>query len=593
MNTKNIFRTLFLSIALMMGVGSIFADEYEVTTIWGPSSQTLNWEDWGNGHVEYSIKEASVGDIIRIKGTMGSLGNWFNVQLTEMNVPNWNNSNTTGQWTSAEEGYVDAVISSDMLDKLKGNQVLNLTGYNFIVTEMLLLHNSDVTDDGDGDNSGASGDNGSSEDGQVLWEGRLDGSAGYQIWIGAEEFAEATATSIIRIYVENGNRILIVSDNSTWTDLWQNSHMYEGGSYYNAAGQYYEFTAGECLSLLQTKGLYIECQGATITKVTLTSDDDSQAIKHTLTIDIDGQITSKSVAEGADLESVLPANPTKTGHTFAGWENMPEDGKMPANDLTITALFTINSYTLTYMIDGEQYDSETYEYGATITPRGEPTKDGYTFSGWNGLPTTMPDHDVTVTGSYTKNREYVSASVGSHGYATFSSTRPLDFSGVSGVKAYIAQSVSDNTVELVQVTGTCAAETGLVLIGDNNNYQIPVASTDGESYSSSQNLLVAVLSSTEIKSSSDFVLTYQDGRVAFAATGGQAAVIPAGHAYLHWAQSRGARALKVVVAGETTGINAVENALTGNEVIYNLRGQRVVNPGKGVYIINGKKVVLK
>ena len=326
------------------------------------------------------------------------------------------------------------------------------------------------------------------------------------------------------------------------------------------------------------------------------SDDDSQAPKHTLTIDIDGQITPKSVAEGADLKSVLPANPTKTGHTFAGWQGMPEDGKMPAYDLTVTAVFTINSYTLTYMIDGRKYGDETYEYGATITPMGEPTLDGYTFSGWNGLPTTMPDHDVTVTGSYIKNREYVPAVVSSHGWSTFSSTRPLDFSGVSGVKAYIATRVvtggDDDVVELVQVTGTCAAGTGLVLNGSAGTYQIPVATTNGEDYNN--NLLVAVTSEATINSGNYYVLTYQNNRVAFASTAGSsAATIPAGHACLRWSQGSNARALKVVVAGETTGINAVENPLTGNEVIYNLRGQRVVNPGKGVYIINGKKVVLK
>ena len=304
----------------------------------------------------------------------------------------------------------------------------------------------------------------------------------------------------------------------------------------------------------------------------------------------DGYITLICSATTAELLKSSGINITPTGLTVISVAI--DEGSIDSNpsDSPIT-------YTLTYMVDGRQYgDTETHEAGDNITPRAEPpAKQGYTFSGWSGLPADgkMPANNVTVTGYYT--RDYVTAPIDSYGYATFSSSSPLDFSSVRDVKAYIAQQVSDDMVELVQIMGTCAAGTGLVLIGENNNnpgYQVPVATTDGVDYSN-QNLLKAVLSSTYINSSTDFVLTYQNGGVVFAATGNREATIPAGHAYLEWSQGSNARALKVVVAGETTGVNAVENALTGNEVIYNLRGQRVVNPGKGVYIINGKKVVLK
>ena len=75
---------------------------------------------------------------------------------------------------------------------------------------------------------------------------------------------------------------------------------------------------------------------------------------------------------------------------------------MPAKDVTITGSFSVNKYKLTYMVDGEVYKTYDVEYGTTITPEPTPTKEGYTFSGWSDIPTTMPAHDVTVSGTFTQ-----------------------------------------------------------------------------------------------------------------------------------------------------------------------------------------------
>ena len=47
------------------------------------------------------------------------------------------------------------------------------------------------------------------------------------------------------------------------------------------------------------------------------------------------------------------AAPEKEGHTFSGWEGLPET--MPASDVTVTGTFTVNTYNLIYMVDGEEY----------------------------------------------------------------------------------------------------------------------------------------------------------------------------------------------------------------------------------------------
>lgn len=60
-------------------------------------------------------------------------------------------------------------------------------------------------------------------------------------------------------------------------------------------------------------------------------------------------------------------------------------------------------YTLTYMVDGDVYKSYEVKAGSTIIPIDEPTKEGYTFSGWSEIPEEMPAHDVIVTGTFIKD----------------------------------------------------------------------------------------------------------------------------------------------------------------------------------------------
>ena len=114
------------------------------------------------------------------------------------------------------------------------------------------------------------------------------------------------------------------------------------------------------------------------------------------------EYSTYKTSEVAYGSSITPeAAPTKEGCTFKGWSNVPET--MPSYDLTIYGSFSVNSYTLTYQIDGEKYKSYTKQYGSAITPETAPIKDGFTFSGWSDVPSTMPARDVTLSGSYTKN----------------------------------------------------------------------------------------------------------------------------------------------------------------------------------------------
>ena len=99
-----------------------------------------------------------------------------------------------------------------------------------------------------------------------------------------------------------------------------------------------------------------------------------------------------------------PANPTKTGYTFAGWDREIPTA-MPAGDMTITARWTVNQYTITFKPENGGEDIIiTQDYGTAITAPANPTKTGYTFAGWDReIPTAMPAGDMTITALWNGN----------------------------------------------------------------------------------------------------------------------------------------------------------------------------------------------
>ena len=121
----------------------------------------------------------------------------------------------------------------------------------------------------------------------------------------------------------------------------------------------------------------------------------------TLIYKVDGEVYKTFNYEfGA---SITPeAEPIKEGYTFSGWSWIPK--KMPAEDVIITGSFTKGNYKLTYMVDGDVYKTVRYDYGVSINPEEVPTKEGYTFTGWSYIPKSMPAEDVIVTGSFTVNK---------------------------------------------------------------------------------------------------------------------------------------------------------------------------------------------
>ena len=127
--------------------------------------------------------------------------------------------------------------------------------------------------------------------------------------------------------------------------------------------------------------------------------------QYTITFDTDGGSAIAAITQDYNTAVTAPANPTKTGYTFAGWDKtIPTT--MPAENITIKALWTINQYTITFDTDGGSTIAPiTQDYNSAVTAPANPTKTGYTFAGWDKtIPTTMPAENITIKATWTINQ---------------------------------------------------------------------------------------------------------------------------------------------------------------------------------------------
>ena len=138
--------------------------------------------------------------------------------------------------------------------------------------------------------------------------------------------------------------------------------------------------------------------------------------KYQVTFKIDGVVIA-TYTQDYGSAIVAPEAPEREGYTFSGWGDVAET--VPASDVTYEGSYSVNSYTVTYLVDGEVVHSESVNYGAAIVAPEEPTKEGHTFSGWSGLPETMPAKDITVSATFTVNKYQVTFKIDGVVIATY------------------------------------------------------------------------------------------------------------------------------------------------------------------------------
>ena len=332
-----------------------------------------------------------------------------------------------------------------------------------------------------------------------------------------------------------------------------------------------------------------------------------QINKYTITFDSNGGSAVDPITQDYGTTVTAPDNPTKTGYDFAGWTPaLP--ATMPAENITVTANWTVKTYTVSITGTGVTADNMNPKYGddvvITIAEDEDRTLNTLTVNNVDVTAQVVNNQytihnvssNITVVATFNSTKEYI---ILAQGVGTFSCAQDLNFTG-SELKAYIAAGYNkeESQVLLVRVYDIPAG-TGLYLKGEAGvTYKIP--------YSTSQayyvNMLKANLTASSIaKTSGDmsnFLLNKVDGEYGFFAPS-ETATLAAQKAYLQvptsfMSGSVEARAISIAFEDDgTTNISDFELFTNSNEHLYNLKGQRVEKAGRGLYIKNGKKVVIK
>ena len=123
--------------------------------------------------------------------------------------------------------------------------------------------------------------------------------------------------------------------------------------------------------------------------------------QYAITFDTNGGSEIAPITQDYGTKITTPADPTRKGYTFKGWDKeIPKT--MPAENITVTAQWEINRYTITFdTAGGSEIAPITQDYGTNITAPADPTREGYTFIGWDkAIPTTMPAENITVTAQW-------------------------------------------------------------------------------------------------------------------------------------------------------------------------------------------------
>ena len=158
-------------------------------------------------------------------------------------------------------------------------------------------------------------------------------------------------------------------------------------------------TATYNVSVYATKQGY---ENSDVATTTICWINNQESKNYLLTFVVDNkELSAKKVDEGA---TITPPAKDNNGNAIS-WYTYP--ATMPAHDLVVygmTAKQEAKKYTLSYYIDNVIYRSYQYEEGETIPSETAPYKEGYTFSGWENVPSTMPGRDISFNGTFSINK---------------------------------------------------------------------------------------------------------------------------------------------------------------------------------------------
>lgn len=180
------------------------------------------------------------------------------------------------------------------------------------------------------------------------------------------------------------------------------------------------------------------------------------------------------------------------------------------------------------------------------------------------------------------------------GYATFSATSNV--TKPEGVTAYTGKyNATNKSVTLTEYTGSVLPKnTGFILAGNDGDIELSVTTDEAGEEVPSDNELIATGDDGYTAGSNTYGL-FTDG-LFYKATEGT--TVGANRAVLNITTETTTEAIAMTItdgedSSETTGISSVERATATADVYHNLQGMRVSHPTQGLYIVNGKKVLIK
>ena len=272
-----------------------------------------------------------------------------------------------------------------------------------------------------------------------------------------------------------------------------------------------------------------------------------------------------------------------------------EGGTYPRYDAEYTRFYNGNTLTVTAPVGSYITKIVFTEPGSGKSWAGDMTANsGDYVSDSKTWYATSDVSSVVLTNSGTKRiggmevylmRNYVPITITAAGWASFSNISEVAIP--AGVTAYYASASTPSTVTLTEITGGyIPAGEGVVVSGSANTYNANVTTT-GASLGGT-NLLKANLTAQTL-ADTYYTLAVSGGDPIFKKSSG-VGTLAAGKAYL---DLTGLASELTVDFGGTTGVNEVKSQMNANGEVYNLNGQRVAQPTKGLYIVNGKKVVMK
>ena len=193
----------------------------------------------------------------------------------------------------------------------------------------------------------------------------------------------------------------------------------------------------------------------------------------------------------------------------------------------------------------------------------------------------------------------VSVTIGEDGIATFSSDKKLDFSG-TGITPYYVSAVENGTVTLTKAINACTWDyCGYIIRGNEGAYDVPVtifASYPSATYLQGTNNYERDLPQTGEEDKYIYIFAKDGNDIGFYYLNGESYTLSAHRAYLltdsDIRPASGARVALNFDDSDPTAVVSVGESKQDN-VYYNLNGMRVTNPSKGVYVVNGKKVIIK